>query len=91
MDINTRGSTSEAASLPSGTTVYMRKVRERNRRAVNKVRYKQREAKKSLKSTEKDIGKTHRNLTAYIQELNNEIQRLKLQLLQYTGCDCVLI
>ncbi|KAI6756067.1 hypothetical protein HG530_011803 [Fusarium avenaceum] len=91
VDTNTRGSTSEAAPLPSGTTAYARKVRERNRRAANKVRYKQREAEKSLESTEKDMGKTHRNLTAHVQELNNEVQRLKLQLLQHTGCDCVLI
>ncbi|KAH6970204.1 hypothetical protein DER45DRAFT_533808 [Fusarium avenaceum] len=91
VDTHVRGTTNEAATLTSETTAYTRKVRERNRRAANKVRYKQREAEKSLESMEKDMGKTHRDLTAHVQELNNEIQRLKLQLLQHTGCDCVLI
>ncbi|SPJ72631.1 uncharacterized protein FTOL_02360 [Fusarium torulosum] len=90
-DTHMHGTTNAAASLPSKTNSYTRKVRERNRRAANKVRYKQREAEKSLESTEKDVRKGHRDLTARVQELNQEVHWLKLQLLQHVDCDCVLI
>ncbi|KAM0234624.1 hypothetical protein ACHAP5_010018 [Fusarium lateritium] len=88
---HTYGTTNEATSLSSETSAYTSKVRERNRRAANKVRYRQREAEKSLESTEKDMDKAHRDLTACVQELNHEVQCLKLQLLQHVGCDCALI
>jgi hypothetical protein len=90
-DTHMNGTANEAASLPSETNPYTRKVRERNRRAANKVRYRQREAEKSLESTEKDMGEAHRDLTTCVKDLNHEVQSLKLQLLQHVGCDCALI
>lgn len=90
-DTYMHGTTNEAATLPSEANSYTKKVKERNRRAANKVRYRQREAEKSLESTEKDMGQVHRDLTARAQELNDEVQCLKLQLLEHVGCDCALI
>jgi hypothetical protein len=90
-DTYIHGTTNDAASLLSDTNPYTRKVRERNRRAAHKVRYRQREAEKSLESTEKDMGQVHRDLATCVQELNHEVQRLKLQLLQHVDCDCALI
>ncbi|KAM0320246.1 hypothetical protein ACHAPQ_010001 [Fusarium lateritium] len=91
VNTHTHGTTNEATSLSSENSSYTSKVRERNRRAANKVRYRQREAEKSLESTEKGMDKVHRDLTASVQELNHEVQCLKLQPLQHVGCDCALI
>jgi hypothetical protein len=90
-DTHMDGTADEIAFLPSETTSSTKKVRERNRRAANKVRNRQREAEKSLESTEKGMGRAHRDLTTRVQELNHEVQCLKLQLLQHVGCECVLI
>ncbi|KAF4338058.1 hypothetical protein FBEOM_8063 [Fusarium beomiforme] len=75
----------------SKDNAYIRKIRERNKRAANKVRVKKRETEKTLQSTEKDLEETNHKLTAYVKELTLQIHDLKMNLLQHVGCNCVLI
>ncbi|RFN47424.1 hypothetical protein FIE12Z_8331 [Fusarium flagelliforme] len=67
------------------------KKRESNRRAAIKVRSKKRVLEESLETTEKGMEKAHRELTAQVKGLTDEIHNLKMQLLQHVGCECVLI
>ncbi|EWG42597.1 hypothetical protein FVEG_04360 [Fusarium verticillioides 7600] len=70
---------------------YLKKVRERNKRAATKVRLKQRETEKSLASAEKDLQEKNHRLTDCVKELTHQIHDLKMQLLQHGTCDCTLI
>ncbi|KAH7179091.1 uncharacterized protein B0J16DRAFT_386909 [Fusarium flagelliforme] len=67
------------------------KKRESNRRAAIKVQSKKRVLEESLETTEKGMEKAHRELTAQVKGLTDEIHNLKMQLLQHVGCECVLI
>ncbi|KAF5632018.1 hypothetical protein F52700_6535 [Fusarium sp. NRRL 52700] len=70
---------------------YLKKVRERNRRAATKVRLKQREQEKNLESAEKKLQEANHRLTECAKELTHQVHDLKMQLLQHGTCDCVLI
>ncbi|KAF5708553.1 hypothetical protein FMUND_10572 [Fusarium mundagurra] len=70
---------------------YLKKVRERNKRAATKVRVKQREQEKNLESTEKSLQEANQRLTECVKELTHQVHDLKMQLLQHGTCDCTLI
>ncbi|KAF5581588.1 hypothetical protein FPANT_8847 [Fusarium pseudoanthophilum] len=70
---------------------YVKKVRERNKRAATKVRLKQRETEKSLASAERDLQEKNQRLTECVKELTHQVHDLKMQLLQHGTCDCTLI
>jgi septin family protein len=70
---------------------YLKKVRERNKRAATKVRLKQRETEKSLASAEKELQEKNHSLTECVKELTHQVHDLKMQLLQHGTCDCTLI
>ncbi|KAF5587111.1 uncharacterized protein FSUBG_11910 [Fusarium subglutinans] len=72
-------------------TSYIKKVRERNKRAATKVRIKQREQEKNLESAEKKLQEANHRLTECVKELTHQVHDLKMQLLQHGTCDCVLI
>ncbi|KAG5745664.1 hypothetical protein H9Q70_011634 [Fusarium xylarioides] len=70
---------------------YIKKVRERNKRAATKVRIKQREQEKNLESAEKSLQETNHRLMECVKELTHQVHDLKMQLLQHGTCDCTLI
>ncbi|KAF5559196.1 hypothetical protein FMEXI_69 [Fusarium mexicanum] len=72
-------------------TSYIKKVRERNKRAATKVRIKQREQEKNLESAEKKLQEANHRLTECVKELTHQVHDLKMQLLQHGTCDCALI
>ncbi|KAF4501805.1 hypothetical protein FAGAP_1949 [Fusarium agapanthi] len=72
-------------------TSYIKKVRERNKRAATKVRTKQREQEKNLESAGEKLQEANRRLTGCVTELTHQVHDLKMQLLQHGTCDCVLI
>ncbi|SCO87709.1 uncharacterized protein FRV6_11836 [Fusarium oxysporum] len=76
---------------PLENDINTRKVKERNRRAANKVRVRKREEERSLESTFNDIEKINRNLSACVKDLNQQVHDLKTSLLQHVDCDCTLI
>ncbi|CZR39218.1 uncharacterized protein FPRO_05590 [Fusarium proliferatum ET1] len=79
------------STVPTRDVEYIKKVRERNKRAATKVRLKQRETEKNLASAEKEMQQTNQRLTECVKELTNQVHDLKMQLLQHGTCDCVLI
>ncbi|RBR20064.1 uncharacterized protein FIESC28_05343 [Fusarium coffeatum] len=68
-----------------------KKLRERNRRAAIKVRTKKKVQEENLETAERDMEMRHRELSASVKGLTDEIHHLKMQLLQHVGCDCALI
>ncbi|PNP61494.1 hypothetical protein FNYG_13781 [Fusarium nygamai] len=86
-----RGTAPAASTEPARDPAYIKKVRERNKRAATKVRLKQRETEKSLASAEKDLQEKNQRLTECVKELSHQVHDLKMQLLQHGTCDCVLI
>ncbi|KAF5624306.1 hypothetical protein F25303_11555 [Fusarium sp. NRRL 25303] len=79
------------STVPTRDIEYIKKVRERNKRAATKVRLKQRETEKNLASAEKEMQQANQRLTECAKELTNQVHDLKMQLLQHGTCDCVLI
>lgn len=79
------------STVPTRDAEYIKKVRERNKRAATKVRLKQRETEKNLASAEKELQQANQRLTECVKELTNQVHDLKMQLLQHGTCDCVLI
>ncbi|KAF5559156.1 hypothetical protein FPHYL_7194 [Fusarium phyllophilum] len=99
-DINTASVQREAETPPTinrrdtanKTDIsYIKKVRERNKRAATKVRIKQREQEKNLESAEKSLQETNHRLTECVKELTHQVHDLKMQLLQHGTCNCTLI
>ncbi|KAF4454635.1 hypothetical protein F53441_2869 [Fusarium austroafricanum] len=90
-DNKEHGNANKSKSSNSENSSYLKKVRERNKRAANKVRVKKREIEKNLEATEKDLEEVNRKLTACAKGLAHEVHDLKMQLLQHVDCDCVLI
>ncbi|KAF4438883.1 hypothetical protein F53441_12704 [Fusarium austroafricanum] len=89
---NTNKATVTDSSFPPlGNNIDARKVKERNRRASNKIRVRKREEEKCLESTFNDIEKINRNLSACVKDLTQQIYGLKTELLQHVDCDCTLI
>ncbi|KAF5591716.1 transcription factor atf21 [Fusarium pseudocircinatum] len=86
-----RGTAPAATAGPAKDPAYIKKVRERNKRAATKVRLKQRETEKNLASAEKDLQEKNHRLTECVKELSHQVHDLKMQLLQHGTCDCVLI
>ncbi|KAF4415917.1 hypothetical protein FACUT_13006 [Fusarium acutatum] len=86
-----RGSAKTASTSPTKDTAYIKKVRERNKRAATKVRLKQRETEKNLESAEKTLHEANHRLTECVKELSHQVHDLKMQLLQHGTCDCALI
>ncbi|KAJ4029384.1 hypothetical protein NW761_013989 [Fusarium oxysporum] len=86
-----RGTAKTASTLPTKDIAYIKKVRERNKRAAIKVRLKQRETEKNLESAEKNLQQANHRLTECKKELTHQVHDLKMQLLQHGTCDCVLI
>ncbi|KAJ3455105.1 hypothetical protein MRS44_013705 [Fusarium solani] len=64
---------------------------ERNRIASNKLRVKQREEQLKLESSQQDLERIHRDLFTCVADLTFEVYKLKMQLLQHSGCNCTLI
>lgn len=92
INMNTQEHEEPSESPPSDFDTQAKiKKRESNRRAAIKVRSKKRVLEESLETTEKDMEKTNRELTAQVKGLTDEIHNLKMQLLQHVGCDCVPI
>lgn len=79
------------STVPTKEIEYIKKVRERNKRAATKVRLKQRETEKNLASAEKGLQQANQRLADCVKELNNQVHGLKMQLLQHGTCDCALI
>uniref|UniRef100_A0A0D2YF35 BZIP domain-containing protein n=1 Tax=Fusarium oxysporum (strain Fo5176) TaxID=660025 RepID=A0A0D2YF35_FUSOF len=69
----------------------MKKIRERNRIAANKLRIKQREEQQGLESSKQDLERINRDLSTCVADLTVEVYELKMQLLQQAGCNCTLI
>jgi hypothetical protein len=69
----------------------MKKIRERNRIAANKLRIKQREEQHGLESSKQDLERINRDLSTCVADLTVEVYELKMQLLQQAGCNCTLI
>ncbi|KAF5671227.1 hypothetical protein FHETE_4197 [Fusarium heterosporum] len=67
------------------------RVKGRNGRAPSDVSIKKREKERKLESTEKEIEKAHRDLSACAEDLTQQVHKLKMDLLQHVDCDCVLI
>ncbi|KAL5614154.1 hypothetical protein FOVSG1_003217 [Fusarium oxysporum f. sp. vasinfectum] len=86
-----RGTIKTASTLLTKDIAYIKKVRERNKRAATKVRLKQRETEKNLESAEKDLQQANHRLTECAKELTHQVHDLKMQLLEHGTCDCVLI
>ncbi|KAI5458685.1 hypothetical protein BGZ63DRAFT_362751 [Mariannaea sp. PMI_226] len=81
---------SNEVNIHKQSTKYKR-VQERNRIAAIKCRIRKREDLARLQSDEQAIEQRHRILSRCVNELNEEILRLKTQLLQHTNCNCNLI
>ncbi|RKL39333.1 hypothetical protein BFJ72_g6805 [Fusarium proliferatum] len=79
------------STVPTKEIEYIKKVRERNKRAATKVRLKQRETEKNLASAEKGLQQANQRLVDCVKGLNNQVHGLKMQLLQHGTCDCALI
>jgi hypothetical protein len=67
------------------------RIQERNRIASTKFCIKKREDISSLESGNQDLERIHRNLSACVTDLTFEVYKLKMQLLQHSGCNCTLI
>ncbi|KAG8666867.1 hypothetical protein FPOAC2_12002 [Fusarium poae] len=79
------------AFSPSGSDEQMKKLREKNSRAANKVRVRKRQVERNLETTEQNMEQTNRELTSRAKELGQQVHHLKMQLLQHVGCGCFLI
>ncbi|EXK76282.1 hypothetical protein FOQG_18972 [Fusarium oxysporum f. sp. raphani 54005] len=69
----------------------MKRIRERNRIASNKLRFKHREEQQGLESSKQDLERIHRDLSTCVADLTFEVYELKMQLLQQSGCNCTLM
>ncbi|EXM15619.1 hypothetical protein FOTG_16060 [Fusarium oxysporum f. sp. vasinfectum 25433] len=69
----------------------MKRIRERNRIASNKLRFKHREEQQGLESSKQDLERIHRDLSTCVADLTFEVYELKMQLLQQSGCNCILM
>jgi hypothetical protein len=86
-----RGAANKASASQTKDIAYIKKARERNKRAAIKVRIKQRETEKSLESAGKNLQQVNHRLTECAKKLTSQVHDLKMQLLQHSTCDCVLI
>ncbi|KAH6976641.1 hypothetical protein EDB80DRAFT_829314 [Ilyonectria destructans] len=66
-------------------------IHERNRIAAAKFRLQKRDKASALASLEQAMEDQNRYLSTYFDSLTAEIYHLKMQLLQHTDCNCVLI
>ncbi|KAF4998996.1 hypothetical protein FGRMN_2795 [Fusarium graminum] len=85
---NTGVATSSDRPADSLCTV---RAKGRNGRAPSDVSIKKRDKERKLESTEKEIEKAHRDLSACAEDLTQQVHKLKMDLLQHVDCDCVLI
>ncbi|KAH7232423.1 hypothetical protein B0J15DRAFT_455379 [Fusarium solani] len=69
----------------------IKRTQERNRIASTKFRIKKREDISSLEPKKQDLERIHRNLSTCVADLTFEVYKLKMQLLQHSGCNCTLI
>ncbi|KAH7232425.1 hypothetical protein B0J15DRAFT_409227, partial [Fusarium solani] len=44
-----------------------------------------------LESSNQDLERIHRDLSTCVADLTFEVHKLKMQLLQHSGCNCTLI
>ncbi|KAL5603733.1 hypothetical protein FOVSG1_006483 [Fusarium oxysporum f. sp. vasinfectum] len=70
---------------------HMKRIRERNRIASNKLRFKHREEQQGLESSKQDLERINRDLSTCVADLTFEVYELKMQLLQQSGCNCTLM
>ncbi|EXM14545.1 hypothetical protein V3481_018642 [Fusarium oxysporum f. sp. vasinfectum] len=69
----------------------MKRIRERNRIASNKLRFKHREEQQGLECIKQDLERINRDLSTCVADLTFEVYELKMQLLQQSGCNCTLM
>ncbi|KAH7243823.1 hypothetical protein B0J15DRAFT_501185 [Fusarium solani] len=87
----TRNASGNGAHPTQHSNNHIKRIQERNRIASNKLRIKQREKQLKLKSSQQDLEHIHRDLSTYVADLTFEVYKLKMQILQHSGCNYTLI
>lgn len=68
-----------------------RRLRERNRVAANRFRVRKREHNAKLEIKKQEMEQQHHQLCHCVKELTQEVYQLKMQLLQHSECNCIMI
>lgn len=77
--------------IPFPDEEHHKRLQQRNRQAANRFRARKREDAAKLRVEEEESEVQNRQLCSSVKELTQEVYLLKMQLLQHSECDCVLI